>query len=90
MHRIVLVLCLAAVCGAAFAGDTYRFDRGVVVVGDTIASLVQRAGQPDRTVQLENRFGAGDGERWEYYEGDGKVVAFVIRGSRVVAIEEAR
>lgn len=89
MRRFIAGLCLAALCGVAIAGDSYRFDKGVVLVGDSVAALVKRAGQPDRVVQLENRFGAGIGERWEYYQHD-KVVAFVIRDSRVVTIDEVR
>lgn len=89
MRRLLIGLCLAALCGVAFAGDTYRFDKGVVLVGDSVAALVKRAGQPDRIVQLENGYGAGMGERWEYYQHD-KTVAFVIRDSRVVEIDEVK
>ena len=83
---IALVLC----CGVACAGDTYRFSKGVVTVGDTIAALIERAGKPDRTVQLENRFGAAEGEKWEYYLPGGKMVTFWIDSdSRIYAIDES-
>lgn len=85
---ITLILCLAA--AAAIAGETYRFDRGVVATGDSLATLVQKAGrQPDRIVTLENHRGAAVGERWEYYLRD-KQVNFETRRGRIVEITEIR
>lgn len=86
----ILALALALSWGNAPAADlvSYRFERGVVTTGDSTGALIERAGRPDRTVQLENRYGAGVGERWEYFRREGKVVAFVIRDSRVVSIDE--
>lgn len=86
--RLLVAIALLALCGAVYAGDTFRFDRGIVSAGDTVAQLVQKGGKPDRTVQLENKFGAGRGERWEYYLPDGKMVSFYVNGGRVVSIEE--
>lgn len=87
-YAFALVLMLAA--GSAMAGDTYRFDRGVVVVGDSTGTVAQKAGRkPDRVIQLENRLGAAMGERWEYYER-GKTVILTIRGGKVESIEEVR
>jgi hypothetical protein len=82
---IALVLMLAA--GMAMAGETHRFAKGVVTVGDGTGAVMQRAGKPDRVVQLENGFGAAMGERWEYYQG-GKTVILTFRGGVVVSIEE--
>lgn len=83
-----IVLALAAI--PALAADTFRFDRGVVSVGDSVATLVQKAGrQPDRIVTLENARGAAVGERWEYYLRD-KQVNFSTRDGRIVRIEELR
>jgi len=85
---IALMLCLAA--AAAVAGETFRFDRGVVTVGDSVATLVQKAGrQPDRIVTLENHRGAAVGERWEYYLRD-KQVNFETRAGRIIEITEIR
>lgn len=86
-YAIVLALLLAA--GTALAGDTYRFSRGVVTVGDATGAVIQRAGQPNRIVQLENRLGAAMGEKWEYYI-DGKTVILTIKDSKVSSIEEVR
>jgi hypothetical protein len=88
MRPALIAFCLFVLSGVAIASDTFRFSGGVVSVGDSIAALVQRAGKPDRTVQLENAYGSGVGERWEYYLPGGKLVMFTIRGSRVVAIDE--
>ena len=71
---VALVLALALAVGPALAGETYRFERGVVSVGDGVAALVQKSGrQPDRIVTLENSRGAAVGERWEYYLRDKQV-----------------
>jgi hypothetical protein len=86
--RVMLAIVLMLCCSVAFAGRTYRFDKGVVAVGDNIAQLVERAGKPDRTVPLENGFGAGVGERWEYYLRDGKMVSFYISGGHIYNIDD--
>ena len=68
----------------------YRFERGVVSVGDGVAALVQKSGrQPDRIVTLENSRGAAVGERWEYYLRD-KQVNFTTKDGRITGIEEIR
>lgn len=87
MRRLVLLISLASCCAIAHAGDTYRFRNGVVSVGDSIAGLVQRAGQPTRIVQLENSRGAAVGERWEYFIGS-KLVAIEISGGKIYSISE--
>ncbi len=88
MRRLVLTLALCCICAAAHA-DSYRFRDGVVVDGDSIAALIKRAGQPDRIVQLQNEYGAGVGERWEYFIDD-KLVSFEIYNGKVHSISEAR
>jgi hypothetical protein len=88
MRRILLGLALVIACAAAHA-DSYRFSGGLVMDGDSVATLIKHAGQPSRIVQLENRFGAAVGERWDYYIDD-KLVSFYITGGRVTSISEAR
>ena len=81
---------VALVLGLALAAETYRFERGVVSVGDGVAALVQKSGrQPDRIVTLENSRGAAVGERWEYYLRD-KQVNFTTKDGRITGIEEIR
>ena len=87
--RYAIVLALLLATGTALAGDTYRFSRGVVTVGDSTGTVMQKAGEPSRVVQLQNGFGAGVGERWEYFI-DGKTVMLTIRGGKVISIEEVR
>lgn len=87
--RVLLALVLTACMAMAVAGETFRFSRGVVSVGDSIAQLVDRAGQPTRVVRLENRFGAGMGERWEYFLPNGKYVGITISDGRIEAIMES-
>lgn len=86
MRRFVLTVVLLCLCTAASAA-TYRFRNGVVTEGDSVAAVIQRAGQPDRIVTLENSRGGAVGERWEYYFGS-KLVALVISGGKVVSITE--
>lgn len=87
--RIILAGLLALAAFDAHAFDTFAFPRGVVSKGDSTAALVQRAGQPDRIVTLENRRGAAVGERWEYFLRD-KQVNFTISGGRITQVEELR
>ena len=90
MKNMLLGLGLAFAIGSALAGETFRFDRGVVSVGDSVGALVQKAGrQPDRIVTLENSRGAAVGERWEYHLRD-KQVNFTTKGGRITEIEEIR
>ncbi len=87
--RILLALLLTLVSFTA-AADSFRFDRGVVTNGDNTATIIQKAGRrPDRIVELQNKYGAAVGERWEYYLRDKQVNIYITDG-RVYAIEELR
>ena len=81
------ILLLAAIPAQAF--DTFTFPRGVVSVGNGTGALLQRGGQPDRIVTLENSRGAAVGERWEYYLRD-KQVNFTVTDGRITRVEEVR
>ena len=86
-HAIFLALLLAVGTAAAAPGlGTVRFGDRVLVEGDNVARVYEVAGKPDRIVQLENRFGAGVGERWEYYR-DGKAIMLEVSGGRIVRID---
>lgn len=88
--RYALMLAALLATFAAAAGETFRFDRGVVATGDSVGTLIQKAGrQPDRIVTLENNRGAAVGERWEYYLRD-KQVNFETRGGKIIEITEIR
>lgn len=88
--RVILPLLLAVALTlpmAASASDTVTFGQRVVSLGDSVARVYQVAGEPSRVVQLQNKFGAGVGERLEYFVGS-KVVQITVRDSKVVRIEE--
>lgn len=88
--RIILAVLLVLASATALADFSVRFDRGVVAVGDSAGSVIQKAGrQPDRIVQLQNRFGGAVGERWEYYL-NGKQVNIELSGGKVTDITEIR
>lgn len=57
-----------------------------VGVGDPVSKVRRACGVPFRIVPLENRFGAGVGERWEYERQTGMVL-FTISGGKVVRID---
>lgn len=88
MRKIVLAIALLSLSAVALA-DSYRFSGGLVMDGDSVATLIKRAGQPSRIVPLENKFGANVGERWDYYIDD-KLVSFYVSGGRVTSISESR
>lgn len=85
--RLVLATMLM-VPGAVVAStaQSHRCERGLVVVGDSVAAVYKVCGEPVRVVQLENREGAAVGERLEYFYGR-KAVLIVVRGGKVARIE---
>jgi hypothetical protein len=93
LPALVLGLTLGLVLGAmpmrAPATDTHACGQRVVSVGESIASLRAKCGEPDRIVQLVNVFGAGTGQRWEYDRRNATVL-FTVSGGRVTAIDEVR
>ncbi len=84
------ITLLLAVSLAAHARGTARFGNRLVSQGDSVGSVRQVAGTPDRIVTLENEFGAATGERWEYYRSDGSTVLVTFRNGRVQDVEEVR
>jgi hypothetical protein len=89
LMTLALGLVLGAVPTPGPAADTHACGQRVVSVGDSVASLRAKCGEPDRIVQLVNVYGAGTGQRWEY-DRRGKTVLFTVTGGRVTAIDEAR
>jgi len=87
--RYILAGLLALAAFQAQAFDTYAFPRGIVSTGDSTAVLIQKGGQPDRIVTIENHRGAAIGERWEYYLRD-KQVNFTVHDGRVTRVNEIR
>lgn len=87
LAAIVLSLLLAVPAWA----QSVAFGSKLVTVGDSVGDsagkIYQVAGKPDRVVQLQNKFGANDGERFEYYVGN-KTVLITVRDGHVVEISE--
>lgn len=86
MNRIVWSLMLCLVASTAMASSA-RFGDRLINSGDTAGKVSQVAGKPDRVVQLENRFGANTGERWEYYQAR-KTIHVIFEDGKVTDIRE--
>ena len=84
--RLAIALVLALVAAPVLA-STATFGMKVLVEGDNVARVYQVAGQPDRVVAIENKFGAAVAERWEYYR-DGKTISVTVQEGRVTRIIE--
>ena len=89
MRLAALLLLGMLVAPPTFATDTLTVGNRVLVTGDSVGKVYELLGKPDRTVDLENRFGAAVAERLEYFR-DGKTVQVVIQGGRVISISELR
>jgi hypothetical protein len=76
-------------CVSAYAMDTYRFGNRLVEVGDAVSKLVDVGGEPVYKEPVENKFGAHEGERWQYKQ-EGGTVTFVIKDSKIASIEQTR
>lgn len=87
-QRILIAAALALASFNATASDTIRIDGRIVMTGMSTAEVIDRAGQPSRTIQLENGYGAGIGERWEYYRGK-KQYSIWLQGGKVVKVDES-
>lgn len=88
MKHIALIIALL-ISLSAYANETAtaRINGRIITTGMSVAEVAQRAGQPSRTVQLQNGYGGAVGERWEYWI-KGKQINLTIQGSKVVRIDE--
>ncbi len=91
MRTLIAAAILAAAVAASPAqasggSHTESCGQSVITVGDPITKVRNACGEPWRVVQLENVFGAGVGERWEYERTTG-MVQFWIQGGKVVRID---
>lgn len=83
-YLMALTLLLAS---AVQASETTRINDKIITTGMTVAEVAARAGKPDRTVTLENGYGAAMAERWEYWQGR-KLISLIVQGGKVVHIDE--
>lgn len=88
MRTILLAAALALLAVPAFA-DSTRFGDKLLTDGDSAAKVKQIAGEPDAIEPIQNKFGATQGERWQYFR-DGKTITFTIVEGKVTAIVETR
>lgn len=86
MNRIAVAMALCLLAGTATASSA-RFGDRLVTSGDSAGKVTQVAGKPDRVVQIENKFGANTGERWEYYQSR-KTVQIIFEEGKVIDIRE--
>jgi hypothetical protein len=73
---------------AAHAMDIYRFGSSTVSVGDSVAKLIDVAGEPIYKEPIEAKQGGYAGERWQYKQGS-TTIQFTISGGRIVSISES-
>ena len=85
--RIAMGILLALVLATPAWAVSVTFGDRLVVVGDSVAKVMDVAGKPDRIVPVENKFGATVAERFEYYRGS-KTIAITIKDDRVVRVRE--
>lgn len=85
--RSLAIFVLAAAFALPAWAQSVAFGSKLITVGDPVGKVFQVAGQPARTVQLENKFGANNGERLEYYVGN-KTILITVRGGTVVQVQE--
>ena len=88
MKRLLLAVALVLLSSWAVASETIRIDGRIISHDMSVAEVIDRVGQPSRTVQLENAYGAGIGERWEYYRGK-KMYSIWLQGGKVVKVDES-
>lgn len=85
--RIVIFILAALLSMSAWSEGVARIGGKIVTEGMSVAEVRQKIRKPDNVVQLENGFGAGVGQRWDYYEGK-RVLMLTIASGQVVDISE--
>jgi len=86
VRQILAFALLATLSFAAFA-QSVAFGNKILRVGDPVGRVFEVAGQPSRTVPVENKFGAREGERLEYFLGN-KTVLITVRDGKVTQVQE--
>lgn len=87
MKRLLLSLAGVMLAFAVQASDSVRFGSQVLTVGDSESKVLRVAGDPERRVQLETKYGGAVGYRLDYQQGR-KTVQIIIAAGQVVAIAE--
>lgn len=85
--RIVIFVLAALLSMSAWSEGVARIGGKIVTDGMSVAEVRQKIRKPDNVVQLQNGFGAGVGQRWDYYEGK-RVIMLEIADGRVYSVSE--
>ena len=87
MKRWIVVCAGLMLAFAVQASDSVRFGSRVITVGDSESKVIEVAGEPERRVELQNKFGAAIGYRLDYEQGRKTVQIYISQG-QVTAINE--
>ncbi|MEO5811540.1 MAG: DUF2845 domain-containing protein [Rhodanobacter sp.] len=87
MKRWTVLLAGLLMSLSAMASDSVRFGSQVITVGDSEGKVMRVAGEPERRVQLETKYGGAVGYRLDYDQGR-KTVQIIIASGQVVSIAE--
>jgi len=77
---------LLMICSYANASETVRIDGNIVTTGMTTSEVLSRAGQPTVREDVQNKYGAVLGQRWEYHGK--RMVTLWVRAGKVERIDE--
>ena len=83
MIRFALLMMLASL---AYASETTRIDGTIVTTGMTSSEVLKRVGEPDAREDVQNKYGAVLGQRWEYHGK--RMVTLWVRAGKVERIDE--
>ena len=83
MIRFALLLMFASI---ASASETTRIDGTIVTTGMTSSEVLKRVGEPDAREDVQNKYGAVLGQRWEYHGK--RMVTLWVRAGKVERIDE--
>ncbi len=83
MIRFALLMMFASL---AYASETTRIDGTIVTTGMTSGEVLKRVGDPDAREDVQNKYGAVLGQRWEYHGK--RMVTLWVRAGKVERIDE--
>ena len=83
MIRFALLMMFASL---AYASETTRIDGTIVTTGMTSSEVLKRVGEPDAREDVQNKYGAVLGQRWEYHGN--RMVTLWVRAGKVERIDE--
>lgn len=83
MIRFALLMMFASL---AYASETTRIDGTIVTTGMTSSEVLKRVGEPDAREDVQNKYGAVLGQRWEYHGK--RMVTLWVRAGKVERIDE--